>query len=409
MAVAQTVTWLPLDRWAELIGIHPFHFNQLDGGTLTPDTVCGEVFYQYNWQHSDRVGREEIAQAIRRAELDIAAEVGYNLLPDWTVEERLNYPRPSVPELYGMGVNPRYQLKSVELPRGHIISGGVRTKAVIQAGAAVVRSDADGDGYSELVTVTVATTVTDENEIHVYYPAKSAADTYEIRPITVTISGGNAVITFKSWQIVAEDQFDHIDPQPLDATAAASYETTVDVYRVYNDPATQLQFMWENSVYPNYPFETCGTCAACEFGTQAGCFHLRDKRMGFIVPAPGTWDSDNSEFTQAYWTVCREPDQIRVWYYSGYVDQSKARPYVEMSYYWETAVAYYAASLLERPVCGCSNVNQFIEKWREDKTMTGKDHGYFVTPEIIANKLGTSMGAINAYYAIKRNGVRINK
>lgn len=401
----QTVTWLPLERWRQIIGIHPFHFWQLDGGDYVPDTVCGDVYFSYNWQHSDRVGREEIAQAIRTAELEISREVGYNLIPDWTADERLAYPRPNVPELYGTGVTPRFMLKSVELPRGHVVAGGVKTKSVIEAGAAVVRTDDDGDGYDELVTVTVATTVTDENEIHVYTPAKNGVDQFEIRPINVTISGGNAIITFKSWQIVDANLYEALDPVAIDATNDTYYETTVDVYRVYNDPSVQLQFLWEN--YPDY--SGCGTCAACTLSSQYGCFHLRDKRMGFIVPAPGTWDSDDEEFTQAYWSVCREPDQIRVWYYSGYIDQSEPRPYVDMSYYWETVVAYYAASLLERDVCGCSNVNQFIAKWREDISMTGKDHGYFTAPGILANKFGTSMGAVNAYRAVHKNGVRINK
>lgn len=405
MAVASTVTWLPLDRWAEIIGIHPFHFNQIDGGTLTPNTVCGDVFYSYNWQHSDRVGREEIAQAIRRAELDISKQVGFNLIPDWTVDERMSYPRPAIPELYGAGVTPRYQMKSVELPRGYIVSGGVRAKSVIEAGATVVRSDEDGDTYDETVTLTVTTTVTDANQIHVYYPAKSGNDAFEIRPITVAISGGVATITLKSWQIVDANKFEAIRPAAQDATDDSIYEATLDVYRVYNDPATQMQFMWEN--YPDYA--GCGTCAACALQTQAGCFHLRDKRMGFIVPAPGTWDADDEEFDRAYWTVCREPDQIRVWYYSGYVDNARARPYVEMSQYWEPVVAYYAASLLERPVCGCSNVNQFIEMWREDVSEANAKRTFNVTPEILSNPFGSKMGAVNAWRSINRNGVRINK
>jgi len=407
MARSATKTWLPLDRWFEIVGVNPLHANQLVSSTLLPTTVCGEVFFQYAWQHSDRVGREDIAMAIQSAEGDISAEVGYNLIPDWTIQERLGYPLPALAGVYNIyGTNPRGMLKSVELPRGHIISGGIRASSLIQTGAAVVRTDEDTDTFAETCTVTVPTTVTDENEIHLYYPAKNGAPAWEIRPISVTLSGGNAIITFKVWQIAAANQLDAINPEPLDAHDAASFETTVDIYRIYNDPSTQVQFLWENDSWLN----CCGTCVACQLSTQAGCFHLRDARLGFAVPSPASWSAADEEFTELEWSACREPDQVRFWYYSGFRDMSLARPNVEMARYWEYAVAYLAASKLDRPVCGCSNVQQFIEKWRQD-VMIYKDDGATIniTSEMLGNRIGTSMGAIYAWKAIQRNGKRINK
>lgn len=407
MARSDIKTWLPLDRWAEIIGINPLHFNGLASNSLTPNNVCGDVWFQYSWQHSDRVGHEDVAMAIQQAEMEISAEVGFNLLPDWTKEERLTYPLPGVPGVYNLwGTNPRFMLKSVELRRGHIISGGVKTKSVIEAGATYVRSDVDSDGFQETCTVTVATTVTDENEIAVFYPAQSGADEWEIRPIKVTLSGGNAIITFKVWQIAAANKMAVFDPEPLDAEQDTSYESTVDVYRVYNDPATQVQFMWEG-----YPWQNCcTTCYACQFGTQAGCFHLRDARLGLAVPAPGSWDSDTETFTAADWSACREPDQVRFWYYSGYQDKNLTRSKVEMAKFWEYAVAFYAASKLDRPVCGCSNVEQFIQHWRVDAMANDMDSiSINITPETLNNKLGTTLGAIYAYKRVHQNGMRIIK
>ncbi len=401
------VTWLSLDEWAQIMGINPLHFNSLEHPSFNNNT-CGEVFFRYSWQHSDRVGLDDIAMAIKQAEEDISREAGFNLMPDWTVAERLMYPRPTVPEAFGFsGVNPRGLFKSVELPRGYIISGGVRAKTIIgRGGDAIVRSDQDSDGFQETCTVTTATTVTDVNEIHVYYPAKSGADDWEIRPITVALSGGNAVITFKVWQVTAANKRDVLDPTPLDATDATNFETTVDVYRVYNDPSTQLQFIWEG----DYSGWTCGTCAACQLSTQAGCFHNRDARMGFIVPAPGSWNSTDQAFDAAEWSVCRDPDQLRVWYYSGYVDQSLPRPYAELSPYWKAAVAYYAASMLERPVCGFSNTTTFIERWKINAMFNpDKNMQVNITPDLLANRLGASAGALFAYKRIQRPGMRINK
>ena len=403
MARSNIKTWLSLDDFARIIGLNPLTFNQLT--PIQQNNVCGDIFFQSDWQHSDRVGRDTIAQAIYDAEQEMAREAGFNLMPDWVTEERLPYPRPGVPELYGTGVNVRFQLKSVELERGHARYGGVQMKSQIQAGAAVIRTDKDTDTYAETCTVTVATSVTDKNEIRVYYPSKDGSDGWEIRPINVRFSGGNAIITFKSWQIVAANQLDSLDPEPLDYASAASYETTVDVYRVYNDPSTQVQFLWESEPQ----FCNCGgTCTACQLGTQAGCFHIRDQRIGFVVPSPATYAE--GAWTTQEWSVCREPDQVRFWYVSGWMNPADERPYAELSNYWKTAIAYFAASKFERPVCGCSNVNQFIEKWRRDAAFSSQEEGGFtVTAEIAANRLGTSMGALYAWRKINQNGVRVNK
>jgi len=405
MARSEIITWLSLDEWAEIIGLNPLHFNSLSS-TLFDNNSCGDVWFQYSWQNSDRVGRDDLAMAIQEAEQEISKEVGYNIMPDWTVEERVIYPRPLLNEMYNLtGTNTRSNMKSVELPRGHIIYGGVRAKTNQGRASAVVRTDPNGDGYSELCTVTVATTVTDTNEIHVYYTGHDGDDAWEIRPINVSISAGVATITFHSWQIVDEHTITDMNASAVDGDAAASYETNVDVYRVYNDPATQVQFMWENAL------DCCDTCVACTLGTQAGCFHLRDPRLGFVVPAPASWNSTNESFDSAYWSACREPDQIRFWYYSGYQDKKIDRYNVRMSPYWKYAVAFFAASKLDRPVCGCSNVNQFIDKWRLDAMATREEAGINIqiTPEGLANRLGTTMGALYAWKRINQNGVRILK
>lgn len=405
MARSNVRTWLSLDRWAQIIGINPLDFNQLSSPTLFPNNTCGDVFFQYDYQHSDRLGRDTIAMAIQQAEQEIAAEVGFNLLPDWTLQERLSYPSPAVPGMYGNAANPRGMLKSIELRKGHVISGGVRTKTLIQRGAAVVRQDDDVDGFQETAVAVVATTITDANEIHAYYPAKDGADGWEIRPITVVLSGGFATIIFKVWQLAAANNFDALNPQPLDAHNVHSYETAIDVYRVYNDPQTQVQFLWEGCDEG----DCCGTCVACQFGTQNGCFHLRDARLGLAVPGPGTWNTDTQTFDGAEWSACREPDQTKFWYYSGFMDWNQDRPYVNMAPYWEYAIAYYACSKFERPVCGCSNINQFIEKWRVDLARVTSAENYTTTPEFLSNKLGTSAGAFYAYKRIHQNGMRIIK
>lgn len=403
MARSDIKTWLSLDEFASIIGLSPLGFNQLTSTHLPHNTVCGEIFFQDSWQHSDRVGRNDIAMAISQAEQDISREVGFNLMPDWTLEERIEYPRPSPSELFGTGVNTRFMLKSVEALRGHIISGGQRIKALIEANAPVVRTDSDGDGYSELCTVISAVTTTDLSEIRAFYPNQGGEDGWEIRPINVSISGGFATITFKSWQIPIHTAFDALDAEALDGDVAGSYETTIDVYRVYNFTSPQVQFLWEGGA------DCCGTCVACQLGTQDGCFHLRDARLGILVPAPASYDEATGDWTGTDWTACREPDQVRLWYYSGWRNMQLRRPYADIDPYWKYAIAYFAASKFERPVCGCSNVSEFIDKWRKDSAFSSDAGGFNMTAEMGANRLGSTMGALYAYRAIQKNGVRVNK
>lgn len=399
-------TWLSLDEFAAIIGISPLAFNQLESPSLQRTTTCGEIFFSDSWQHSDRIGRNDIALAIKQAEEDISREVGFNLLPDWTLEERLPYPHPAPAELYGIGINPRWQMKSVEANRGYLISGGVRAKTLIQAGATFTRTDVDTDGYAETCTLNVTTTVTDVNEIHLYYPAQDGSDEWEIRPIKVTINNGIARIIFKSWQVAAANQMDDLRANVLNADIPTSYETTVDVYRVYNDPSTQAQFLWENMPGDG----SCGSCYACQLGSQSGCFHFRDPRMGFLVPAPASYDSSTGLWTSTDWLACREPDQIRLWYYSGFRDPKLTRSYVELTPFWKAAIAYYACSKFDRPACGCDNVNQFIDKWRADAAFASEKSGQFnMTAEMGANKFGTTMGALYAWRAVQKNGVRVYK
>lgn len=408
MARAEIVTKLALDEFAQIIGLNPLAFNGLSS-TFFRNNVCGDIFFNWDWQHSDRIGRETIAQAIQAAEMEMEAEAGFYLMPTWVTEERVDYPRPGIPNVFGIdGLNARGMLKSVEAKHAFIISGGIREKTLIGRGAsAIVRTDVDGDGYAETCTVTEAVTFTDINEVRIYFTGYAGADNYEIRPAKVAISGGFATITFKAWQVPLLLSLERLDVAPLDGDDVASYETAVDVYRVRNDPSTQLQFMWENTGSCD---DCCGSCTACQFGTQAGCFHLRDPRMGILVPAPASWNADNQEFDGAVYAACRDPDQVRLWYYSGWKDETVTRPLVEMSAYWKFAVAVFAVSKFERAVCGCSNVNQFVEKWRRDAAFESMSEGGFkVTAEMMSNKLGTSMGALYAYKQIHRNGIRVIK
>lgn len=402
MARAETRTWLSLDRWAEIVGINPLHFNQFASQSFSD--LCGQPWYQFDWQDADRAGREAIAQAIRLAEERMSQYLGYNLLPDWH-DEILPYPQPVSPELFGYVYNPRYAYKSVNLSKAYVISGGVKASSLIEAGVAIVRSDADGDTYEELCTVTVTTDVAD-CEIRLYYPGESGADEWEIRPIKISSAGGVATITFKSWQIPDPDKLSTLDPSPLTAETDTNYITTVDVYRVYNDPQTQALFMWEK-----LPDEECGSTAtaANEWSTQEACIQIRNNRLGLAMAMPGTWDATDEQFDIAAMALGRDPDKVHFYYYSGWEDKQRTCPRKEMDRTLETAVAHFAATLLDRDVCACSNVQNYLDYWRTDLARIGSDEAFSNSVMVLGNPFGTMRGAVHAYNICNDERRRVGK
>lgn len=419
MARAETVTKLPLDTWAKIMGIHPLHFNQV---RIDTDPHCDNIMFQHEWQTADHVSREEIARAIAEAEAKIESQLGYHLCPTWDVDEWHDTIRPKISEFLNFNSSDvRGFNQTVRANWGYMISGGIRSKEVIDAAASIVYSDADSDGYDETATVSVPTTVADKNEIAVYYPGKNGEDSWEIRPIEVSIATGIATIIFRREQAIIASKLDVLDTENAEAigTVDADFLTTVDVYRKYNDPQSQASFLWE-------PFtNNCGTCngdgcANCAYTIQTGCFLIRgDPRQSIVSYKPATWDSDGLVFDTASWSLNRQPDIVRLYYYSGW--RNKNQNYVSrMDTEWERTVAYMAAAMLDRPACECSA--DTWNRWRQDLTLVqGDEDGrpFFREPGsgitggrgITGNPFGTRRGEVYAWNKvsslIKATAVRL--
>ncbi len=379
-----------------------------------PTADCGDPFYQHTWQNPEFTSREDIARAINEAEGMITSAMGYFPMPNWTIQERKQTTRPAKPELIARSnTNVRGYHKTIELDHGYLISGGRRAQSEITLATAVTFTDEDGDGYAETATAAVTTGVAD-CEIRAYLPGRSGDFAYEIRPIIVTSTGGVATLTFKRWQMVDPDLQEHLSAElpgnRIDAEDNNSYLTTIDVYRVFNDPQSQVTLMWEQ---PPIGCNQCGGsgCAACSFSTQTGCLFVRDERLGFVGYRPATWDATDEEFDTADLVICRDPEQLRLWYYSGWesTDPRVICPRTQMDPQFEMAVVHLSVTLLDRNVCSCNNVERFIEHWQEDLSRLGREVSHQVTPRDLGNPFGPTRGAIAAWKAINLNGRRIRR
>jgi hypothetical protein len=420
MGRASIPTLLSIDRWAELLGVSPIIWNQMFSVNFGPTADCGDPWYQYAWQNPEFTSREDIARAINEAEGMITSAMGYFPMPDWTMQERKQTTRPAKPELIARSnTNVRGYHKSIELDHGYVIAGGRRKVDLIEAGVAITLTDEDGaggggDGYAEVATSAGITTSVVDCEIHAYLPGRAGSFAYEIRPIVVTSAAGVVTITFNSWQLVDPDLQDMLSAERpenrIDAEAAASYLDEIDVYRVWNDPQSQVTLMWEQ---PPVGCNQCGGsgCAACSFSTQTGCLFVRDERLGFMGYRPATWDADDEEFDTADLVICRDPEQLRLWYYSGWesTDPRVTCPRTQMDPQFEMAIVHLSVTLLDRNVCSCNNVERFVKHWSEDLSRLGREVSHQVTPQDLSNPFGPTRGAIAAWKAINMNGRRIRR
>lgn len=372
---------------------------------------------QYAWQAVDRVGRDDVAQAIAQAEADIERALGYRLIPSWETDEWQEPPRPYHKEFVNLSVTDLRGFQQPVRPTwGWLISGGIRGKTVIATDQAIVYSDEDGDGYDETATVTATVAAGQEAcEVHVFTPAANIPngtagdDRYEIRPITVSIVGTTATIRFRREQCVLPELQEDYVPDPsdsqirgVDGAVDANFLEEVDVYRIYNDPQTQVSFLWE-------PFNggcgcSDGGCELCSYATQTGCLLIRGTpRNAMFSIHPGDWNATTEVFDGTEWSLNRQPELARLYYYAGYRDKRQDCPTIQMDPELELMVAYHAAGLLERGVCECSNVHDFIKKWQADY-FTSNDDGPLVgtPPQGADNPLGTTRGAFFAWQRINR-------
>ncbi len=406
MARASTPTLLPLDRWAKVLNVEPRHFNGVTSTVSPTRASCGNVWYQWAWQASDRVGREEVAEAIAQAEHDVVATLGYYPLPVWVAGEVRHPARPVDGRLVHLDLGDARGLhQSVRLAFGHFIGGGVQAKEALDAAAAVVWSDLDGDHYKETATLSVATDITDPNEVRVYFVGHDQEDEWEIRPLRrVSIAAGTLTIEIDRHLLVDPDLWEAIAPAAIDGDNDANFVETVEVYRVYNDPSQQCQLQWER-----LPGQCgCGspTCAMCAWATQWACLQARDQEAGRVTYQPGTYEATTSEFTPAALAVSRGPERLRLWYRAGYLSAKTKRPYVEMDPDFERLITILSLNYLDRDPCACNQVETVIRNWREDLALVPDEGGrYQIGRNVLDCPWGTTRAAVWAWQQCQKRAL----
>lgn len=406
MAWSSYQTLLPLNSWATLMGIDLYSFNQIglgfpEGAQIGIGADCQSVLYQSEYQYHG-ISRDEIAKAIAASEDMLAKRLGFYPAPKFIVNEKHQYPQSRSPYAFGKGAwgtsilwgVPQYPtpaLPSVQLQFGKVLGSGVFGRTLIGT-AAVTISDQDNDGIDDTFTATIATTVTDTDEIAAYFvptdrvPQNNpVSETWRLRPLTVTISGGNATIVGHSTLLVLPNLQTIVNPQPLDVTDPLIYAGSIEVYRVYLDTSNQGTAYWEQIPC------TDTTIPPCDLQTQAICIGDRNSDRGQVF----------ASFPDANCCVnWRAPDKVTINYVSGFplvngdVDSDFAR-----------MIAYLSSGWLPNQRCGCERSDRIISFWRQDlkqSTPEGIPPQPF-TDHQLRSPFGFTRGALYAWDRVDEN------
>lgn len=364
---ANVRTNLSLYEFFYYVGYHPQYAAQI--GINVPfltQPACSDVMYQYFWQKSDTLAREHFAEAIRQAEELIAAMIGYETAPRFIVAEPVNYPESFDRTAWGTFWQPNGKLKAIKVRSGEIQNIGVESLTVAGSAAAVAYSDKDGDGILDTFTVTATVAAgTLAKNVALFFVSGDRGQLQlldcEIRPLNVSISGTTATITGPRELMVKPTAQIAIAPSSLDILLATGFATTVDVYIRTVDPSDAGTLIWEN-VLASWYLAFYGTSCSppCSVSVKTGCFGVRDKSAGWIVPRPAEYDADTSAFIAICGAQYRSPDRVTVNYYAGYPRQNNGWVDARLA----RATTLLAAALLPRKSCGCELTQQYLHELR---------------------------------------------
>ena len=123
---------------------------------------------------------------------------------------------------------------------------------------------------------------------------------------------------------------------------------------------------------------------------QWACLQTRSPRLGILTYQPGDWDSVSETYDPASLSVERQPERVRLWYRAGYTSSRVTREYCEMDPAFERAITLLSVCYLDRPICSCSNVEAFYQRWTEDLALRGADGAsYQLTDAVLSCPWGT--------------------
>lgn len=343
-SIRQYRSAVTLPEYAHIIGYRECAFFGVDH----PDNEqyqCREIW--------TKAQRDMIAYYLSEAQVEIENLTNYPLSPVW-VTGQLDDQH----EHDARFLDEQPATNHPSLAWGMILEAGIRAESVIEANAAV---DLTNDPS---VIGPIATTVTDIDEIFVYYPGTDI----EIYPSKIALSGGNVTIEIPRCRMVDYDKLDN----PTSGWAYdddANFQATVDVKRVYNDPSVNAVLLSNHSCSL-----TCSASGCANF-TQPACMRIKDAKQALVDVFPGSYDNG---WSRASTRRCFDYMQLN--YRAGFK---------RLDNQFRDTIVRLAHSKMPIEPCGCDPV-RFI--WQRDRNIPP-----VITRERAACPFGLNDGAWIAY------------
>lgn len=418
---------LPLDTWRAILGLNPWHFWGLADTRIVPIvSKCSTLVFEYDWQGSDAAGRSTIRTAIERAEQKLRTYLGYWPAPKYVETDALIWPR------FNDAAQVRYldrdstgRRVAMVAPDGLIQAMGIEQLTAIGTatvgGGTLVYSDEFSTGFDDTFTITLPTTVTDPEEIAVYFSVADRFDNtavgarWRIEPLQISISGGNVTIIGRRWLVVRPILYQRPSLQALDPTVAGNFVTSLDVYhRTTNQNGNSVTTAQATLIYETTDCGNCwGSCccyggiASSDPGTvgeviaRAG---IRDSRLGLVTPGAAIYDPTAGTWSSAW--CCSggycDPDRVRLRYLAGVPLENGA-----MADRWQGIVTKLAAAELKRRICACRETNEQLHDLQMDMALEStQTERYRRTDADMNNPFGTRLGHIQAWKESKDHILR---
>lgn len=393
MAFSEYLTELSVDRFFQIIGIQPFHANQLrTPAGLDPAGThgCSSVIYQHRWQSPGGVpGRNDIAAEIHKAEQDMELFLHFKMLKGWVTDEVM----PS----YG---HERFvHGYPVKMQHAHLGCPAVQVVDEIALDVDVAPNDYDGDNYNEQAVLTftldqdVYDTVESAEEFRVFYPGRGGDPHWEIRPVEASIDPDTLLltITLSMSQIVKPNLVEQMVPGPLNSDDPTTFLDKLDIYRVHSDYASDDIFKI-----------VCSACTSSPTRASTSGFHISiEDRIGGIFRIDRPFGIGGSSCT------CWRPKET-LSYTAGYLgtETNAGSTFTKMAPKFEKAIAALVMSRLGG-ICSC---HMTIDYTRDLSIITqasssGGDtsHTRWATKppdDVMKNPFGTSLGENIAWTTI---------
>lgn len=392
MGRSDIVTLLPIDRYSEIQGINGSHFNQLNG-VKAPTGACNDLW--------DQDARDALAWTMKQAEDLIIKELGFYPVPTFVTDEEQEFNLPGV----------RSDWRNAELATDwkYVTCFGTETLTLLQANATVEYLDLDADPLEREEWGEIGGLVyqdlpacADPCSVRVFFRvadgAEDAADPrWEIRPLKVDIDGPTMRIRARSELFVRPILWDLTQADCAGGGTTgdvnkwkwqfelANLVSQVDVYCMSVNQATPVTLYWDSQAVG------CETClGVCQHKTQTACAYVTDKKQGFFIPRPATWNGTTN--ITATPTVYTPPEYVKINYRAGYPLDRNCR----MDANLERAIVKLTNALLQEPPCGYCDAAETA--WKHDRTAIDP-----LTPEAASMPWDVyTIGALEAWRIVKK-------